>query len=313
MPMPANRPRALTLIELLVVVTIILILVAIGVPFLGSPGIVGDRVKCAKNLRQIGMLIAVNRARTNAPGGQTPADWPLSILGKLDSPEILACPAADEHSPTNPSGQSWAACSYAYLGNLNPTYECTHCDDSEQLWRLYWSGVDYTGGHSDGARSTDDSTFSQANGYRLSDNVVFDKSKVGQGEPPTPTIPDHQDLGYFSPHRPPTERALRQVPDGTDSGPRPLLADIVILTQRPASAGAGPLAWQFANRFITPDEQEAGILFANPCNTSAESKKGWGINVYYSNHAVRWKKWDELRFQVKAPDVVGATSHYYFY
>lgn len=311
--MHITRPRAFTLIEVLIVVAIILILVVIGAPLIASMMRHANRLECAGNLGQLGRFILANRAATLQPGGQTPADWSLTILGSLDDPDILTCPAANDSSAVDPSAQPWATCSYAYLGNLSPTYECPHCGGTKRLWRLYWSGVTYIGGHNDAGRSTNDSTFSSTKGYQLSDNLVFNKSKAASGEPNVPAIPDHQDIGYFSPHVPPTERALRQVPDGTAAGPRPLLADIVVLTQKPASAGAGPLAWQFANRFVTSEEVEAGILFANHCETSAKSKKDWGANVYYTNNAVRWKKWDELRFQVKAPNVAGATSHYYFY
>ena len=312
--MHTNRPRAFTLIELLIVVAIILILVAIGAPIVASMQRRADRLECAKNLRELGRLITANRTAEMLPkGGQTPADWPLSILGNLDSREILTCPAPDTGAPTDPASQPWATSSYVYLGNLTPTYECSHSGGSKQIWKLYWSGVYYIGGHNDGGRNTNDDTFASTKGYRLSDNLMFDKTEADSGEPNTPAIPDHQDLGHFKTYKPLDRRALRQVPDGTDTGARPLLADIVVLTQRPASAGAGPLAWQFANRFVTGDDKDAGILFANHCETSAGSKTDWGINVYYTDSTVQWKKWDELRFQVKAPDVDGATSHYYFY
>ncbi len=312
--MHTSRPRAFTLIELLIVVSILLILATIAAPIIASLLRDADRVQCTKNLRELGRLITTNRAAAKLPqGGQTPADWPLSILGKLDERNILTCPASDEGAPTDPASQPWATCSYTYLGNLTPTYDCAHCGGDKQIWKLYWSGVYYIGGHNDAGRSTNDDTFTSTKGFRLSDNLLFDESKVDSGEPNVPAIPDHQDLGHFKSYKPLNQRALRQVPDGTDTGPRPLFADIVVLTQRPASAGSGPLAWESANRFVTSDDKDAGILFANHCETSAGSKTDWGINAYYTTTEVQWKKWDELRFQVKAPDADGSTSHHYFY
>ena len=312
--MPNGRNRAFTLIELLVVVGIILILVAISVPIIGAALRAAQQAHCASNLGQLNKLITMAAQNAYPPGGTTPADWSPSILGKLDNPDSLTCPAADEHSPTDPADQSWATCSYAYVGNLYPTYPCTHCSDGKRLWKLYWSGVDYTGGHEDGGRDTDDSTFSKANGYELSDNVAFDASKAGAGEPADPTIPDHQDLGYFSGLRSPTERALRQVPGRRESsGGRPLMMDIVVLTQKPAATGAGAGAWRFAHTDITEADKAAGILFANHCNTPAASKKGWGINILYTGGSVQWRTWDELRFQVRAPHADGTTDHSYYY
>jgi len=323
--MRANRPRAFTLIELLVVVAIILILVGIGVPMISAVMRGVNRARCAKNLSQLGQLITMNRVKTGQPGGsttagypaggRTPAAWSVAILGKSHTRGVLTCPEADEHSPTNPSTQPWAVSSYAYVGNLNPTYACTHCADGKHLWRLYWSGVDHTGGHQDGVRATDDGTFARANGYALSDNVAFDPSKAGAGEPADPTVPDHQDLGHFSPYRHVADRALRQVPDGLDdtSAARPLLMDIVVLSQRPAATGGGALAWEKAHLDVTNGDRDAGIFFANHCNTSASSKTDWGVNIYYTSASVQWKPWAELRFQVRAPHADGVMSHYYFY
>lgn len=308
--MPNGRGKAFTLIELLVVVGIILILVAISAPLMSAALRDVQRAHCASNLNQLNELLAMATPSAYPPGGTTPADWSPSILGKLDDPNSLTCPAADKDSPTNPAGQSWATCSYAYVGNLDPTYPCTHCGDGKRLWKLYWSGVDYTGGHKDGARDTDESTFSKANGYELSDNALFDASKAGAGEPADPTIPDHQDLGYFSGLRSPTERALRQVPGRRDDGRgRPLMMDIVVLTQKPAGAGS----WRLAHTAITKADRAAGILFTNHCNTSAASKKDWGINVLYTTGSVQWKTWGELRFQVRAPHADGTTNHSYYY
>ncbi len=304
------RANGFTLIELLVVVAIILILVgamvALIAAFLGPI----NRTECASNIRQIGtLLIAASTTTGKYPAaGETPADWDTAVLGRIEKPGILVCPAAAEGAEHNPAEQPWATCSYAYFGNLSPTVECAHCTGGERLWRLVWSGVDYTGGHRDGARNTDNSAFSKANGYDLADNVVFDPSKVDAGEPADPTIPDHQDLGYFGPAREPAGRALRAVPRNVGASPaRPLLMDIVVLTQQPAAAGS----WKTAHRDVTDADKAASRFFSNHCNTSARTKKDWGINIYYTNGTVGWKTWDDLRLQVLAPDIAGDDCHYF--
>jgi prepilin-type N-terminal cleavage/methylation domain-containing protein/prepilin-type processing-associated H-X9-DG protein len=58
-PMKLTRPTAFTLIELLVAVSIIAVMIGILLPSLGQARASSTRVKCAANLKQIGVLSAM--------------------------------------------------------------------------------------------------------------------------------------------------------------------------------------------------------------------------------------------------------------
>jgi len=302
-----------TLIELLVVVTIIITLATIGFPLISSIMGSTDRMQCASRMRQIGIWLigeAVKRGEYPA-GGTHPGEWSEAfsqMTAALKQPEIGQCPAAKPSSLVNPT--QWAGCSYAYLGNLSPTYtcECSNCGDDpgKQIWRLYWSGVNYTGNH-------DWSDKGDFKDLPLALNLVWNPKGKDEGEPSSPTIPVHQDTEKF--HNDDrvkfrTQRALREVPQTPEDnrGGLPLLTDIVVLKSLPSGASS----WQNAHRYVS-DADKQNNLYGNHCGGSASKKGGWGINILYADQSVRWKEWQNLRFQVMAKSVIGSSSAHFFY
>jgi prepilin-type N-terminal cleavage/methylation domain-containing protein len=305
-----------TIIELLVVIAIIIILAGIAVPLLAQMGRTAGIVECANNLRQVGLYIigeAVKPGRGYPRGGSSPGSWTdahAAVVGALGS-GVTTCPVAVPASPMNP--RQWSTCSYAYVGNLSPTYvcKCATCGDDpgKDIWSLYWSGVNYTGNHERSNRDT-------FKNLPLADNLVFKPDSVDPDEPSEPTIPVHQDTDKFhSKDRVKfrTQRALREIPETPEDSKAslPLLMDIVVLRAKPPAASS----WEDAHEHVT-ETNKLTCLYANHCGTSASSKQDWGANIFYTNGSVQWKNWDELRFQVMAPNIsVGGDSqnHYYFY
>jgi prepilin-type N-terminal cleavage/methylation domain-containing protein len=333
-----TRPRSgFTLIELIVVIAVILTLVSISVPVIRSMMDIGTRAKCANNLKQIGNYILGEAYKAPAGqnpsgffprGGAHPADWG-EAANYIKEKRILYCPGPDSDSPSNPLQKTLY--SYGYVGNLTPVYVCGcgTCNSEKRIWKLYWSGVDYTGDHEDsdhigGARATNCSDFA-GSAYKLASNLQFTQASVDENEPTVPTIPVHQDngaYGMFSGNdraKFRTQRALRQVPENAEdkSDHVPLAFDLVMIRRWNASisqdlSDVGAPNWMNAHRYITPENKDE-LLWANHCETSAASKDGWGANVLFCSGAVRWLTWDELRFQVMAYNGLSADSKWYFF
>ena len=316
--MTNGRTRAFTLIELLVVISIILILIATILPVLNEIWGDADRLQCKNNVRQVGLWFIQDALPRQAydPGTSdrhSPGEWPNIHLRLLKSLKIAdgtltTCPSVRD-SPLKPTG---VTCSYAYLGSPAVTYEC-RCSScgveggSKDIWKWYWSGVQYLGDHGAviGSR-TEGGNFLRFKRVPLADNVVFnldDSSAV-------PSIPYHQDTDSFE-DRVRTyrdNRALRAMP-GTPAEHRanqPLVADIVIFRttnvddlpmETNTSWKASEMGKFHADGAIT-DTNKIGLLYANHCLSSASSRKDWGVNVFYSTGNVKWKPWDEVRFQV---------------
>jgi len=330
----------------MVVIGIILILVTIAVPVAQEVFGQAERTVCQNNLRQIGQGFAMQlqkaaqryphvmpRYPAGGSGRISPGEWPQvhqdlaeSIGHTSGSCPLTQCPSAKPdaaHGPGDP--RTWATCSYAYVANLATMYECdcAACsldpDGYKEVWRLYWSGVDYTGDHGSGELGGNLSKFK---GLPLADNLAWQAESVDTNEPSTPTIPVHQDTDEFHGDdvaKYLTQRALRAVPAIAEDvvGDQPLAMDILVyrvatLGDLPDHSAAGS-EWRATDLNIT-DENKADVLYANHCHASAGTKKNWGINVCYTSGRVEWKEWEELRFQVMAKGAsAGDEHHCYFY
>ncbi len=339
---------AFTLMELLVVISIILILIAFLLPVLWNIQREVLVVKCQNNLRQMGIWLKHESMRASSPGypagstddTATPGRWPYAfqqMAASLRIPEadikkgLTKCPVVKEGSVIDPSQKSFFSCSYAYVGNLNPSYacQCSWCKkEGGKIWKLFWSGVDYKGINTHKmADGTTDLSFSNFKGLKLADNLLWrwQSSDKGEGGTTTatantqPTVPDHLDREIFhnddiSKSR--TLRALRGIPQTVeDQGSMlPLMMDIVVYktASLPNKSAAGS-TWKATDLTIT-EANKANVLYANHCDSSATSKKGWGANVLYTNGMVKWKEWEELRFQVMAVTSDSPNAyHCYFY
>jgi len=294
--------RAFTLLELLVVITIILILAGMGAAWIGDAKRSAKKAKCASNMRQIGLCLIEMALKPNPLpckgleeypyGGSEPGLWDPATFSAVkaalgDEARVLTCPAA---RPTSPDHSDWASCSYAYLGNLAPTYTCT-CDactsgghEGQEIWTLYWAGVDYTGGHQDDGRDTDFSDFKE---FERPPNIVF----TGDDQP---TVPEHLDLGRWR-----TQRRLRELPHAMESKTPnvPLLMDLVVLTELPS--GDSPPDKSHMN--ITEANKD-DLLYASHCRTGAGRKRDWGMNVFYTGGNVVWIHWSELTLYCKTAE-----------
>ena len=335
--MTHRQTKAFTMIELLVVIAIILILVAAVVPVLNEVWRDADVLKCKSNMKQVGTWFLtqaiVNKEyhgigrKFDGTGSSTrhsPAEWAdvhQRLLSSLDIEDntITECPSADD-SPLKPS---WTTCSYIYLGSPAVTFQCqcTTCgvdDGYRDIWRWFWSGVQYhddhnayIDGHTEGTRNSSNSAAFKGidlRGLPLADNVRFTPPKPND----IPTIPIHQDTDTFG-DRERTyreNRALRAMP-GTPSehkGNPPIVADIVVF--RTTDASDLPIysdtSWKSTEmgKYVgsapipITEVVDRNMLYANHCLTSASSMKDWGINVFYSAGNVQWKPWNTLRFQV---------------
>ncbi len=341
-----RRTRAFTLIELLVVIAIILILVAAIVPALNEVWRDADVLKCKSNMKQVGtwfLTQAIEKREYHGVGRMfdgdgssnrhSPAEWPdihqtlLSSLN-INDKTITACPSSDD-SPVKPA---WSTCSYVYLGSPAVTFQCKciECgadDESKDIWRWFWSGVQYHDdhnayinnsyeaiGHTEGTRHS--STSTAFKGINLRGLPVADNIKWRRPQPVSasdfPTIPIDQGTDSFGD----TERTyrenrvLRALP-GTPSehyGNPPLVADIVVFRTTDAddlpvnsdeSWSANEMGKYVGDTPIQITEiVERGMLYGNHCLTPASSMKDWGVNVFYSHGNLKWKSWDKMRFQV---------------
>lgn len=331
--MNRRAPKAFTLLEMLVVITIILILASLAFPVLMGMNRRMKRVKCASNLKQCGTWILDEAlARGALPRGSgsriSPGQWGsvyTDMIAAMPNHDVAKCPSAKNNSmnPRQDAG-GWASCSYAYVGYLSPTYTCTcdACETGKEVWSLYWSGVNYTGDH-------DETNFDKFADLELADNLRFDEDRVDASEAGDPTVPEHQDTEAFSSsdrEKDRSLRALREIPEVPEDLTRklPLLMDILVwkadtfadidAAMSAADPGSSNWAWKASDLDIT-ESNKYDNLYANHCNTSASSKKEWGINVFYSDGSVQWKDWDELRFQVmnRRVEADNDDHHLYFY
>lgn len=328
-----KRATCFTLLELLVVIAVIVILVAMLYPVLMDVIRRANNVKCMNNLKGIGIYIQQQAIKLNhyPLGGSEPGEWDTTfalMTGAFHDTRVGNCPGIKKNSPIDPRKTmlGWSTSSYAYVGSLSPTFVCqcsAWCKTSgKRIWALYWAGVDYGGVTTTHTRTGAPWPYSTIKTWKLADNLKWDATRVDTSESATqPTIPDNQDTDVFHGKdvvKYDTLSALRQIPETIEdhTANLPLVMDMVVIkpTVLPTNSTVGYI-W-YATSVSIPDETtKKTLLWANHCDTSAVSKKDWGINVYYTNGTVVWKDWKELRFQVMSQQtsVDGGKIHCYFY
>jgi prepilin-type processing-associated H-X9-DG protein len=97
MNIPQRKGRGFTLVEVVVVVGILIILIGILVPVFASARKHSQEVKCASNLRQIGLgLETYNQVNRELPEIATPAALADALIGiRVAIAPIFKCPSAD--------------------------------------------------------------------------------------------------------------------------------------------------------------------------------------------------------------------------
>lgn len=151
----ATKKKGFTLIELLVVIAIIAILAAILFPVIAAAKTNAHTVRCAANLRQIGM----------------------SCTLYLDDNGGRFSPWVGPATPQSPSGSSWLA----LLGKYARTKLLSNCplDEKHPTWVGYWKNV-YTDYWS-GGLATIPPLHSSFHNYRATVYMMDGPSEYNQG------------------------------------------------------------------------------------------------------------------------------------
>jgi prepilin-type N-terminal cleavage/methylation domain-containing protein len=160
----------------------------------------------------------------------------------------------------------------------------------------------------------------ESEALKLASNLRFLSQSVDVGEPGSPTIPAHQDTEQFhekdvKKYR--TQRALRAIPETMEDagGNIPLVMDACYLTNvRLGDEPADLPHFDFGfHKSGLTDENMDDTLRSNHVGSSASSKRDWGINTLYLDWSVRWRSWDEIRFQVMYKGAEAKDNMFFFY
>jgi prepilin-type N-terminal cleavage/methylation domain-containing protein len=160
----------------------------------------------------------------------------------------------------------------------------------------------------------------ESEALELASNLRFLTDSVDEGEPKVPTIPVHQDTESFHPkdvRKYRTQRALRAIPETMEDagGNVPLVMDTCYLTNLRLGDEPADLPhfdFGFHKSGLT-DENMDDTLRSNHVGSSASSKRDWGINTLYLDWSVRWRSWDEIRFQVMYKGAEAKDNMFFFY
>lgn len=313
------RRKAFTIVELIIVICIILILLTISIPVFRQIWDRADNVKCINNLRVLGTLFVGESVKVGGypMGGASPGEWDVAFNWAMthmgNQREIGDCPSSKPTSQISP--RSWSTNSYAYVGNLNPVYDCNceaWCTESPtQIWTLYWSGVEFKGAAATAPTAHLRNIVSNFKNLPLATNLKFQSNRVDSGESTKPTVPDHLDNYAFHSGdivKYDSMRALRQIPNNIQDhvAQLPLLMDILVFVAAESELPASTATTWTAQSLITSgkvtDANKSTKIYGNHQHTSVSDSKNWHINIFLTNGSVITREWKDIRFQVMRYD-----------